>query len=43
MELKSFLNGGTKKSSTVVLIKKFHNDGTKSLERFLNKFTKKVP
>ena len=43
MELKSFLNGGTKKSFTVVVLKKFYNDGTKSLERFLNNFTKKVP
>ena len=34
MELKKFCGDGTKK---------FHNDGTKSLKRFLNNVTKKVP
>ena len=43
MELESVLNGRTKTGSTVVVLKKFHNDGTKHLERFLNNFTKKGP
>ena len=36
MEVKSFLNDGTEKSFTVVILKKFCNDGTKNLKRFLN-------
>ena len=51
MEVKSFLNEGTKKSFTVVILKKSRNDGLKIskgslimlVKRFLNDETKKVP
>ena len=42
MEGKSFLNDGTKKSFTVVILKKFRNDGTKNFKRFLDNVSKKV-
>ena len=42
MEVKSFLNEGTKKSFTVVILKKSHNDGTKNFKRFLDNVSKKV-
>ena len=42
MEGKNFLNDGTKKSFTVVILKKFHNDGTKNFKRFLDNVSKKI-
>ena len=42
MEGKSFLNDGTKKGFSVVILKKFRNDGIKNFKRFLDNVSKKV-